>query len=65
MGYSPQGHKRVGHDLVTKQQLVYSTRKHMDFFFSSVVALKNVFLTYFTLNYNVPKSSVALVGKYV
>ena len=33
VGYSPQGHKRVRHDLVTKQQPVSSTRRHMDFFF--------------------------------
>ena len=23
-GYSPWGHKRIGHDLVTKQQYIYS-----------------------------------------
>ena len=47
VGYSPQGHKRVGHDLVTKQQLVYSTRKHMDFFFSLCCSFKKCFSYFF------------------
>ena len=52
VGYSPRGRKRVGHDLVTKQQLVSSTRRQVDFFFSCC-SFKKCF--YFTLNYNVPK----------